>query len=1145
MATINRTITTPDGVDYDCTLSNGENVTFHFNTVPGSPSTACNNAETDYLAKHAIVQGLSFPENNSIGNSYTLPIASSSTLGGVKVGSGLSINATTGVLDATGGGGGGGGISLYDLTAGVPSLSSFTTIDATSVGTFTENSGRALNIKVTGTTPTTALVIGLSKAVPSTPYSVAILCVGNFIPLDYTGIAFGWYDTSSGKLDVVVLSSYTVAHSIEHSTFNSSNSRASVATLSSLSDIQHRGGPLWLHLTDDGTNVSYGISNDGVNYVNVLSFAKSGGFLTNYNQIFIGYFPDGQTGNNLTGTSVTIYCYDENGLSRTIGGNGGAAKLTDLSDITFTGSTVGQVLTKTGSSSYGFTTPSSSYTLPAATLSTLGGIKVGDGLNIDGSGVLSVGGGIALEAYQFSPPLDSDWSWADQNGGTRGVSQRGIYITDARHTGWNISALYKTPPSTPYTVEFGWRYSGFTGNNYNMTGIGWYNPSNGKYWLVETFYNNALDIGINLFTNSTTQAGTVYSDVNGNSWTNVQGYQNIIYARLCNDGTNYQLWLSTDGQFWIEYNSYTSIPSDIGTSTPSICFYASANGNVVPITNELIHYRELSGIHTNDMPIPINNVSGGNVYHQDTTNLAVGSSFSITHNADPTPYQRIPSFISNKYYDSVLMYFDGTNGSTTFTEEHGINVVGHGNAALSTGTFKYGTASLSLPQSSSYDYLEIPYITDFNLSNQDFTLEAWINITALGVFGGSGQNINPIISHRPSTASIGGYIISFLNGNLIFYASTGGSSWDVSIADVSGVGYTTGTWIHVAGVRHGNTFTLYRDGSSVNSTTNVSSIYQEICPIYIGGDSNGDNVFKGYIDDVRITIGKAIYTSNFTPPTTALPNVTTTIPLTIGKDIQIVYSDTTTTFVNISQFPISGTGLVAFGAPYKGSLANLGDITFTGALNNQSLVKTGINTFGFQSNIPSVPLYRPLAADYTTWVAQNGSSISDVITGLMFTCPNNTSDPSQSFVTKALNPSSTTFEICMTSTINYQDNKTNSLILKESSTGKHVSFGFLYLSPGAGDGLSFIKAAFTNNSRTAYYIPSNYNNKQLVIKWYRIRINSGNIYYEISNSGETNDWVTVTSNALTSDFTTAPDLVGFGCSTTTAYSFIVHSFREY
>lgn len=38
------------------------------------------------------------------GESYTLPIASSTTLGGIKVGAGLQINAETGVLNATGGG---------------------------------------------------------------------------------------------------------------------------------------------------------------------------------------------------------------------------------------------------------------------------------------------------------------------------------------------------------------------------------------------------------------------------------------------------------------------------------------------------------------------------------------------------------------------------------------------------------------------------------------------------------------------------------------------------------------------------------------------------------------------------------------------------------------------------------------------------------------------------------------------------------------------------------------------------------------------------------------------------------------------------------------------------------------------------------
>ena len=38
--------------------------------------------------------------------SYVLPTASATVLGGVKVGTGLSINSSTGVLTATGGGGG-------------------------------------------------------------------------------------------------------------------------------------------------------------------------------------------------------------------------------------------------------------------------------------------------------------------------------------------------------------------------------------------------------------------------------------------------------------------------------------------------------------------------------------------------------------------------------------------------------------------------------------------------------------------------------------------------------------------------------------------------------------------------------------------------------------------------------------------------------------------------------------------------------------------------------------------------------------------------------------------------------------------------------------------------------------------------------
>ena len=48
------------------------------------------------------------------GTAYELPIASSTTLGGIRIGSGLSINSSTGELSVSGGTGGGGGATVHN-----------------------------------------------------------------------------------------------------------------------------------------------------------------------------------------------------------------------------------------------------------------------------------------------------------------------------------------------------------------------------------------------------------------------------------------------------------------------------------------------------------------------------------------------------------------------------------------------------------------------------------------------------------------------------------------------------------------------------------------------------------------------------------------------------------------------------------------------------------------------------------------------------------------------------------------------------------------------------------------------------------------------------------------------------------------------
>jgi hypothetical protein len=67
---------------------------------------------------------------------------------------------------------------------------------------------------------------------------------------------------------------------------------------------------------------------------------------------------------------------------------------------------------------------------------------------------------------------------------------------------------------------------------------------------------------------------------------------------------------------------------------------------------------------------------------------------------------------------------------------------------------------------------------------------------------------------------------------------------------------------------------IYVDGTQRYSAT--YSIAANIYPVQVGCASGGGvatDFFNGYIDDLRVTLGIARYTANFTPPTAAFPNL--------------------------------------------------------------------------------------------------------------------------------------------------------------------------------------------------------------------------------------------------------------------------------
>ena len=182
------------------------------------------------------------------------------------------------------------------------------------------------------------------------------------------------------------------------------------------------------------------------------------------------------------------------------------------------------------------------------------------------------------------------------------------------------------------------------------------------------------------------------------------------------------------------------------------------------------------------------------------------------------------------------------------------------------------------------DKLNLGNSNDFNFGSGDCTVELFLYITY----------------HRPSD---GGSIIGRWENTDQSWQLTYGSdasqdrfgfmqsiSGTQDVYSGSGVLSTNyvGRWVHLVGQRRSNTLELYVDGV-LQGTRSVSGAHA--WPggggdVRIGGRgyTNGYDV-SGFVSNVRVTKGSAIYTGNFTPPVAPL---TTTSQGAISGDVKLL-----------------------------------------------------------------------------------------------------------------------------------------------------------------------------------------------------------------------------------------------------------------
>ncbi|MBN9090214.1 MAG: hypothetical protein J0J01_25160 [Reyranella sp.] len=125
------------------------------------------------------------------------------------------------------------------------------------------------------TSGTSTNLTGRFKASPSTPYTVTALVAATRYSNTLNGVGIGWYD-GSAKLHLL---SYQINNGAPYLAVNKWTNVTTFSATDVTSAMNAFAQPIWLQVSDDGTNAAFRFSQDGLNFVQLFSVAKSSGFL--------------------------------------------------------------------------------------------------------------------------------------------------------------------------------------------------------------------------------------------------------------------------------------------------------------------------------------------------------------------------------------------------------------------------------------------------------------------------------------------------------------------------------------------------------------------------------------------------------------------------------------------------------------------------------------------------------------------------------------------------------------------------------------------------------------------------------------------------------------------------------------------------
>ncbi|MDO5979712.1 LamG-like jellyroll fold domain-containing protein [Flavivirga spongiicola] len=338
-----------------------------------------------------------------------------------------------------------------------------------------------------------------------------------------------------------------------------------------------------------------------------------------------------------------------------------------------------------------------------------------------------------------------------------------------------------------------------------------------------------------------------------------------------------------------------------GSDTASVTISTGATPTISGFSDiDRIYY---DGSFTIDPPI--SNSSGVFSYTSSNTSVATISGAIVTilsagtttitanQSADASYTSgSITAILTVSSVEVITKNGQNTTTDTNYVSKNG--AIGNGVGITINGEVRPTLTPIPLQNSLHINAANSQYLTFTKPSSLnatgDFTFETWIKFNSIGagtmdpIFGGGQGDYLSIYSNN-FTGRID--VNNPCSADRNFFSS--------SLLD-------TTSWHHIAVVRSGSTITAYLNGVAQGTTDCTGTFMNSLSTVYIGRNTWRPGYLDAYISNMRYVVGTAVYTANFTPPTSVLTAIPGTEFLFLANDESFPLKDSSPNNITVNGF---------------------------------------------------------------------------------------------------------------------------------------------------------------------------------------------------------------------------------------------------